>query len=49
MSILSNFLDNDNNEKKAEFVEKSSLFTYIKKHEFFENFIPKIGLNFFLM
>ena len=47
MSILSNFLDNDNNEKKAEFVEKSSIFIYINKNEFFENFTQKKGFKIF--
>jgi hypothetical protein len=41
MSIFSNFLGNDNNEKKAEFIEKLSLFIYINKNEFFENFTQK--------
>ena len=43
MSIFSNSLDNDNNEKKVEFIEKSSLFIYMKKVSVLQIFIPKKG------
>ena len=47
VSIFSNSLDNDNNEKTAEFIEKLSLFIYIKKTSFLKILSQKKGLIFF--